>query len=144
MEQNQDFEYTEYKEETNYIQSIIFAFVGGLLGVGVWLAPIYFFEYLLYITVILVGIFAGLGARGYSRKKGNIALAIIAVVATVICIIIGDIAETALVFGSFDISLKSYLEYASLKFGEDPKQLLYYLGSIIAAGYFGYATLNQS
>lgn len=143
MQEKQDGQYQEYVEPINYIQSILFALIGGLVGVAIWLVPVYFFDYILYITVILVGIFAGLGARGYQRKKGNIALAIIAVLATIVCIIIGDLAETTIALGNIDISLENYLEYIELKFGEDPEQLFYYAGSLLAAAYFGFAKLNQ-
>ncbi len=143
MQDNTEIQYTEYQEDTNYIQSVLFALIGGLIGVGVWLVPVYFFEYILYITVILVGIFAGLGARGFDRKKGNIALAIIAILATIVCIIIGDIAETSIAFGSLDITPETYFEYLEFKFGEDPEQLFYYLGAVLIAGYFGFATLNK-
>lgn len=143
MQEQQNAGYTEYAEPINYVQSILFALIGGLVGVSIWLVPVYFFDYILYITVILVGIFAGLGARGYQRKKGNIALSIIAILATIACIIIGDLTETAIVLGSIDISLESYLDYIGLKFGEDPEQLFYYAGAVLAAAYFGFATLNQ-
>ena len=144
MQDNQDFQYTEYVEEPNYIQSILFALIGGLIGVVAWLAPVYFLNYILFITVVLVGVFAALGARGLNRKKGNIAIAIIAVIATIVCIVIGDITETAIISSGFDFSFENYLEYLGLKFSDDPQQLFYYLGAIVAAGWLGFTTINRN
>ncbi len=144
MQENQEFQYTEYVEETNYIQSILFALIGGLIGIVAWLAPVYFFNYILFITVVLVGVFAALGARGLNRKKGNVVIAIIAVIATIVCLIIGDIAETAIALGGFDYGFENYFEYLEFKFADDPQQLFYYLGAVVAAGWLGFTTTNRN
>lgn len=144
MQENQEFQYSDYVEPTNYIQSVIFALIGGLIGVAIWLAPVYFFEYILFITVVLVGVFSAVGARGFNRKKGNIAIAIIAVIATIICILIGDLAETAIILGNSNFSIENYFEYIDLKFSDDPQQLFYYLGAIAAAAFVGFTTTDKN
>lgn len=138
MQENQEFEYKEYKEPNNYILSGILALVGALGGVAIWLVPVYFFDYILFITVIAVGGLAAGGAKTFNPKKGNIILALIAIVATIIAIIIGDLAETTLVAPGFEIRPDEYLEYLNLKFGEDPQQLFYYAGAVAIAGYLGF------
>lgn len=142
MQENQEFQFSESIEavqSSNYLKSIIFALLGGFAGIVAWLAPVYFFDYILYITVILVGILTAVGAKAGNKGQGGIVIAIIATLASAVCILVEDWLETAVIIGSFDFQIDSYFEYIDLKFSEDPEQLLYYAGAVAMAAFTGFA-----
>lgn len=142
MRENQEFQFSESIEplqSSNYIKSFIFALLGGFTGIIAWLAPVYFFEYVLYITVILVGILAAVGAKAGSKGQGGIVIAIIATLASAVCILVGDWLETAVLVGTLDFQIDNYFKYLDLKFGEDPEQLFYYAGAVAMAAFTGFA-----
>jgi|GEM_PF-5826362 len=143
MQENQELETVESNGSVNYLLSIILAPLGGLAGVLIWLAPVYFLEYVLYITVIFVGVMAAFGAKTFNPRNGGIIIALIAVIATIIAVIIGDLAETWIIAPNFEITFDTYFDYLDLKFGDDPEQLVYYFVSVVIAGISGFMKNNK-
>lgn len=136
----QDLQFQDYKNPTSFMTRVIYAILGGMIGVAIWLGLIYFADTIVYIFIILVGLLASSGARAWTDKDGSITIAILSVVVTIGWIIIGDIVETALLTNNFSMSLLEYFETSLVKLEDDPLRGVFYVLSILAAGYAGYRT----
>lgn len=123
---------TENEQPLHYLKHIILAFLGGILGVLVWIMPLY--SNVIYpMTIVSIGIFSAIGARGFQKGKGNIRFGIIAVIVSLICLLIGDVLETLIRFNNSQIGFKEFIDIAQFKVDETPVRLFYYFITPIAA-----------
>ncbi|MGB7340956.1 MAG: hypothetical protein WBC91_18810 [Phototrophicaceae bacterium] len=136
----QDMQYQDYKNPTSFMTRIIYAILGGMIGVIVWLGIVYFTDRIVYVFIILIGLIASSGARAWTDKEGSIAIAILSMVVTFMWIIIGDMGETALLLDDFSLNLSDYLDAFLTKIEDDPLRGIFYVLSLLGAGYFGFRT----
>ncbi|MEL6310566.1 MAG: hypothetical protein AAFQ52_20680, partial [Chloroflexota bacterium] len=128
----------------NIILRLVYAILGGMVGLLLWLFPIWLLDMIVYITVILIGVGVGSGIRGFNFVgEGTMINAIMAFIIATVLLIVGDITESWLLFGNIALTIDNITELAMFKIEDDFIRGMFYLMTPFVAAYTAKGKFEQ-
>ncbi|MEL6406817.1 MAG: hypothetical protein AAFR81_20770 [Chloroflexota bacterium] len=128
----------------NIILRLVYAILGGMVGLLLWLFPIWLLDMIVYITVILIGVGVGAGIRGFNFEgEGTMINAIMAFIIATVLLIVGDITESWLLFGNIALTIDNITELAMFKIEDDFIRGMFYLMTPFVAAYTAKGKFEQ-